>query len=171
MNKKLLITCLVVTVLSSVHCQYAEAFTAFVLNDPKKLEAIADATKHTVEDGIDIVRDVAKLIGDLSSKNALVFNTSDENIEWYVYNAATPLPLDTQFTTMVRSHGYGELNTIGWGNIKVYPNNEEPGFILSRGKAYVYTTRYGFQPFPKAYEEKSIEKSDQEPVKQRFLKE
>ena len=70
---------------------------------------------------------------------------------------------------MVRSHGYGEFNTIGWGNIKVYPNNKEPGFILSRGKAYSYSTESAFEPFPNPHDEVSDEKSDESPVKQRFL--
>ena len=67
----------------------------------------------------------------------------------------------------------GIFCTIGWGNIKVYPNNEEPGFILSRGQSYVYSIESGFEIFPQHelnVEESSAEESNVEaPVKQRLL--
>ena len=67
----------------------------------------------------------------------------------------------------------GIFCTIGWGNIKVYPNNEEPGFILSRGQSYIYNTESGFEIFPQHelnVEELCVEESNVNAlVKQRLV--
>lgn len=77
----------------------------------------------------------------MKSANALIINQDPDKsriVQFYVYNSVAPIKAGTQFNFASKSGTTTSVGCSGYGGMKVYVNNKNPGWGLQRNAVYLY---------------------------------
>ena len=86
----------------------------------------------------DILAGLKATVADMKGGRAVIHNATSSTKTFYCYNSGAWIKLNTQYKFPAAAGKKTEVYVSGWGGMKVFVENKEPGWGVEPGKAYIY---------------------------------
>ena len=109
-------------------------------NECMRYVEAADKAVDVADKSLDFLIKLKGKIAGMVNDRAMIINASKNNktVEFYVYNQAAPIKLNTQFRFSSKKGYFTEVHCNGWGGMKIFIDNKQPGWSVDRNKVYIY---------------------------------
>ena len=121
--------------------QAAIAKAAFPSADEiKKYVEAADKAVDVADKTLNFLVKLKGEVANMTNDRSMIINASGNNktVQFYVYNTVAPIKLTTQFNFASQNGHYTEVHCNGFGGMKVFIDNKQPGWGVDRNKVYIY---------------------------------
>lgn len=118
---------------------------AAVLANPGEFASAAENFVKALGNAVEIVpkaiealKTAREFISSTTTTKAIIVNLSNKELTWYTYNDVAPVKMNTQFQSYMGEYTTVAVHTLGTGAMSCFKNNENPPYVVERGKVYVF---------------------------------